>query len=210
MQSHDAQYHRLMLEVKLALDSGRYSKAVILAAESFPHIDRMLRYQSQSESRKLDAVPAIEAVLFYAPLVFDYRSINALGDLLRSFKRVDNYFDRTLGERLETARKRMWENHRLWSQLDSAGHLSESDVRPQGRAPWASLNEWEKMGVVVSTSLGVSGCFQLTTRMGEMVFAKCSSCGRTSEGPKAAFLEPTRCDACRSTSSFVIHGGDRS
>jgi hypothetical protein len=63
---------------------------------------------------------------------------------------------------------------------------------------------WEKMGLVARTPEGGSYRLVLCTHLGEVVWAKCPSCGSALEGAKALFLEPMDCPRCHASGLFVI------
>ena len=68
------------------------------------------------------------------------------------------------------------------------------------------MEAWEKMGLVERTPepQGNSYRVALATRMGQVISAKCPSCGEIAQAPKAMFLEPTPCPHCNSAESFVF------
>lgn len=210
MEEHRETYHHLMTEARSAERQGLYRKAVQSALEAWDHIDGMMQFEKRYGDTEFDSLSAIDLVLKYTPLLLDFETLDALEELLKSYRRIERDTSESLGERLQAARERMWKNHRLWDHLEQnpdarqdqlRGHLGGEQER------WRAVAEgWEKMGLISRSPEGGSCRLALCTRLGEMVRAKCSSCGNTLEGSKGLFLEPMDCPRCQRASLFVILG----
>jgi DNA-binding IclR family transcriptional regulator len=102
----------------------------------------------------------------------------------------------------------MWANHRLWAYLEKHGEVRQDQLRQLlggDQDHWRWLSEsWEHMGLVSRTPEGGSYRVRLSTRMGQVVPAKCPSCGKVSEAPKAMFLEKMTCLDCNKRVLFVL------
>jgi hypothetical protein len=211
LEHHWNEYNTCMQQALLAETRGLYRAAIESALTSWPHVDGMLQYEHKYMHRDLASVPAIDVVLKYAPLLLDFHSLNALGDLLTSQKRIEKNTSESSVERLTAARTQLWDNHRLWTHLENHSDFRQDELRRVlggNQDYWRSLAErWEAMGLVRRTPEGGSYRLKLSTRLGEVVFGKCPSCGAVLDAPKAMFLEPTHCPACRVSVSFVILPG---
>jgi hypothetical protein len=108
----------------------------------------------------------------------------------------------------------MWDAHRMWNHIEEHPETMQDGLRAtlgghQGR--WRSIAEaWEKMGVLRRIPQGGSYRLAFITRLGEVVAAKCPSCGDVLEAPKAMWLEHTECPTCHSSVSFVIGASGKS
>lgn len=208
MEEHQASYKRLMTEARSAEQQGLYRKAIQSALEAWDHIDGMLRYEKRYGEEEFDSIPAIDMVLRYAPLLLDFETLDALEGLLKEHRRIERATSTNLADRLQEARDSMWENHRLWDHLEHNPAAEQNQLRAclggdQDR--WRAVAEaWEKMGLVTRTPDGGSYRLTLSTRLGEVVRAKCPSCGHDCEGSKSLFLEPMECPECQDTGLFVI------
>ncbi len=102
----------------------------------------------------------------------------------------------------------MWDAHRMWNHLEGHPQTRQDElgrVLGGGQTQWRSTAEaWEKMGLLHRTPEGASYRLALSTRLGEVISAKCPSCGTVAEGPKAMFFEELPCPECHAAVSFVI------
>ena len=208
MEAHHVQYHALMDRARLAEQKGLYRTAVQAALDSWDHIDGMMQYERKYEKKEFSSIPAIDMVLNYAPLLFDSRSLDSLENLLKESRRIGRDTVEDLGQKLEKARDRMWQNCRLWDYLEMHPGTRQDMLRGVlgGRQDeWRSVAEdWEKMGLLVRTLQGDAYTLAISTRMGQIVKGKCPSCGAIAERPKALFLENLPCRDCGASVSFVI------
>lgn len=202
------QYRKLMKDAREAQNAGAFRDAVRKAIAAWPHIDGMMQYERKFNNTELPTVEAIELVLNYAPTVFDRESLDQLETLLKDQRRIEKNTSENLSDKLGKARALMWDAHRLWDYLESHPDANEADIKKvfQGghAIRRALLSQWEAMGLLRRASDGSSQRFSLTTRMGQIIPAKCSSCGAVTEGPKAMFLEPVACPECRARVNFVL------
>lgn len=208
MEAHHQKYQDLMSEALSAGKNGSYRKAVELALSSWDHIDGMMQYQRKYEAAEFTSIGAIDLILKYAPLLFDFRSLDRLELLLKDRRRIEKHTFESLGDKLAEARSLMWDAHRLWDYLEFHPDARQDELRERlggSQDRWRSLaTEWEAMGLLRRTADGRSYRLALCTRMGQIVPAKYSACGAVTEAPKAMFLEELTCPECRAKVSFVI------
>jgi len=212
MEQHHTAYHELVTQARSAERTGLYRMAMQLALSSWEHVDGMMQYERKYEDTEFETIPAIEMVLKYAPLLFDFESLDALDALLKDCRRIEKNTSECLADRLNTARAHMWENHRLWDHLEQNPGARQSELRKQlggDQEQWRSVVEdWHRMGLLRRSPDGGSYALTLATQMGELVMAKCPACGRTAEGTKAVFLDEVPCSNCAATGLFVILSTD--
>lgn len=208
MEAHHAHYEALMDRARSAEQRGLYRTAVQGALDAWPHIDGMMQYERKYEKKEFTTIPAIDMILKYAPLLFDYRSLNTLERLLKEYRRIERGTSEGLGEKLGHARERMWDNHRLWDYLEMHPGTRQDMLRRAlggNQDMWRSVaEEWEKMGLLVRTQEGGTYRLAISTRMGKVVKGKCPACGAVAEAPKALFLETLPCSDCGAPVLFVI------
>ncbi len=208
MEGHQEQYHRLIAEARSAEREGLYRKAVELALSSWDHIDGMMQYERRYENTEFDDIEGIDVILRYAPLLFDFSSLDALENILKNSRRIEKNTSENLVAKLAKARARMWDAHQLWDHLERHPEVSQDELnRALGgsRDRWRSITDaWENMGLVYRTQDGGSQRVALSTRMGRVVPGKCSSCGVVVSAPKAMLLEKMVCSECRATVFFII------
>lgn len=208
MEGHRAEYQSLMVKAWSAEREGLYRTAVELALSSLNHIDGMMQYERRYESKEFDSIQGIDMILKYAPLLLDFNSLDTLETLLKNYRRIDKNTSESLADKLAKARVLMWDTHRLWDHLERNPETRQDGLRRVlggDQDQWRSVaNAWEKMGLLRRTPEGGSYRLALSTRMGELVSAKCPSCGGVVNAPKAMFLEKLACPECRTTVLFVI------
>lgn len=212
MAAHSEAYRSLMRAAKEAERRGLYRAAVDAAVAAWEHIDGMMQYGMKYEDDDFVSISAIDAVLKHAPLLFDFRNLDALEQLLETRKRIEKNTSQSVVEKLSKAREQIWVNHRLWGYLERYGEVRQdqlSDILGGGQEYWRSLSKsWAAMGLVTRVQEGVSYRIALSTRMGQVVRAKCSSCGKASEAPKGMFLEKMKCPYCNTRVLFVLLSSD--
>ena len=208
MEDHAEAYRSLMASAKVAESQGLYRAAVDASISAWEHIDGMMQYGIKYEKDTFSSISAIETVLKYAQLLFDSRSLQSLDELLESRKRIEKNTSISVVEKLETARLKMWDNHRLWAYLERHGEVRQDNLRELlggSQDHWRWLAEsWSKMGLVKRTPENGSYRLSLSTRMGQVVPAKCPSCGKISEAPKGMFFEKMSCPKCHKRVMFVL------
>lgn len=208
LAEHRNKYVNLMKKSREAESSGLYRDAVTHALESWGHIDGMMQYERRFNNREFSSVEGIDMILKYAPLLFDYPNLDMLELLLKERRRIEKNTTQNLGEKLEKARQRMWEAHRLWSYLEQNPETEQDklcQVLGGNKNTWRSMIDmWESMGLVCLEQEGDKTKLSLATRMGKVVPGKCSACGTLAEAPKAMFLNELNCSECGSKVMFVI------
>ncbi|MEX0742122.1 MAG: hypothetical protein WD079_04935 [Phycisphaeraceae bacterium] len=208
MQAHAAEYDRLLGEAHSAQRQGLYRAAVDCAFSAWDHVDGMMQYRRKYQDEDFESIRAIEIVLHYAPLLLDLKSLDTLAEVLKSSRRLEKNTSESLADKLADARERLWHNHRLWDHLEWHPEARQDELRQTlggGQEYWRTVAEaWEAMALLVRQPAGRSYRLTLTTRMGALVPAKCSACGKTVEAPKAMLLEETACPHCATTTAFVF------
>jgi hypothetical protein len=188
MEEHAGAYDALMASARLAESQGLYRVAVDAAIAAWEHIDGMMQYGIKYEKDEFTRISAIETVLKYAPLLFDFQNLDALEQLLETRKRIEKNTSVSVVDKLATARAQMWDNHRLWGYLEKHGEVRQDQLRELlggNQDQWRWLAEsWSRMGLVKRMPEGGSYRLSLSTRMGQVVSAKCPSCGKISEAPR--------------------------
>jgi hypothetical protein len=212
MEHHRAEYHARMDNAKFAERRGLFRETVQLALSAWPFIDGMMQYERRYESTDFKSIPAIDLILEYAPLLFDFQCLDDLENLLKDTKRIDRNTSDSLAARLADARSNIWQNHKLWSHLESNPDSREDQLHRllgEKRAYWRSVTKaWAQMGVLRRTPAHGTFELALTTRLDEVVHAKCPSCGTIGHAPKAMFLELMTCPECASMRLFVLQSSE--
>jgi len=208
MEEHARLYHSIMKKVSKLERVGLIHDATISAVSAWDHIDGMMQYENRYENKEFETIPAIEIVLRYAPMLFEFEMFDRLEKLLAQRRRIDNKTSTSLKDQLAIARDHLNDNHRLWNHIESQGPIKQRNLRQTlgGQQDyWRSVCEtWELMGMV--RRVPDAGSYQVshTTRMGEIITGKCPKCGSTAEAPKSMLLEPMTCPKCKKSVSFVF------
>jgi hypothetical protein len=208
MEAEHLQYYEKMHLASVAEQNGLYREAVNLAVSAWPFVDGMILHARKYEDREVTRIGAFDIVLRYAPLLLDSRPLDELAQVLTKYKRVlkDGYA--VMMDQLARARSRVLENHRLWTHLEQNPGTEQERLRQVlggDQEEWRGVAEsWERMRLVSRTPAGRSYRLTLSTRMGEIVRAKCPRCGQVAEAPKAMFLDETTCPECGHASLFVL------
>lgn len=208
LEKHSDEYHALMARARAAEQQGLVCEAVEVALSSWQYIDGMMQYERKYEDEEFASVEAIDIVLEHAPLLLDFQSLDRLEVLLKDFRRIDKNTSESLADKLANGRALMWDAHRLWDHLEQHPEARQDQLRQilgGDQNKWRSIAEtWENMGLVRRTPEGGSYRLALSTRMEEVVSAKCSSCGAVAKAPKAMFFEQQPCPRCGATVHFVL------
>jgi hypothetical protein len=208
MEEHDTAYRRLIEAAKSAESEGLYRVAVDAAIAAWEHIDGMMQYRLKYATNEFGSISAIDLVLRYAPLLFDFRSLNALEQLLESRKRIEKNASASIVEKLAAARLQMWDNHRLWARLEHCGEVRQDQLREilgGSQDHWRWLAEsWARMGLVKRAPEAGSYRVTLSTRIGQVIPGKCPACGKISEAPKGMFFDKMACPECHRKVLFVL------
>jgi hypothetical protein len=213
LEQHHTQYYAVLSETRETLQGGDYKKAVDLAVSSWEHIDGMMQYERKYNGRDSVEVEAIDTVLRFAPLLFDFECLNKLDVLLKGQRRIEKNTSADLTNLRAKARELMWEAHRLWNHLEQHPNSRQDELRRSlsgDQDRWRSMAEtWEKMGLLSRTPEGGSYRLSLSTRMDEPILAKCPSCAALGKAPKSKFLDDVTCPKCHVNVSFVFFAGDQ-
>jgi hypothetical protein len=210
MESHREQYHQHVAQARAAVEEGRFSDALKLAASSWGYVDGMMQYERKYEGKEFESVEGIDIVLEYAPLLLDFELLERLGELLKAQRRIDKIASDDLSERLDRARALMWEAHRFWNYLEASADDSTANTdRDADPASWPTIAvKWERMQVVQRTSSRKAYAYSLCTRMDEAVLGKCPKCGAHARSRKARLLEEAPCPKCKAMATFVLINPD--
>ena len=208
MEHHHAEYHSKLGKARAAKQRGLYREAIQLVLSSWGHIDGMLRYERKYGGAELATIEAIDMVFEYAPFLLDLQSLERLESLLKNHRRIDKDTSESMVDKLAKARALMWDAHRMWNHLEGHPDARDDELAQAldgAETQWRPIAEtWEKMGLLDRTPDGSSNRWALSTRLGQVVSAKCPSCGGVAEGPKAMFFEELSCPECHVVVSFVI------
>lgn len=208
MEEHDRQYHALLAQAEAAVRQGLFRQAVQNALAAWDHIDGMMQYDRKYEKASFNTIPAVDLVLRYAPLLLDFRQLDRLEVLLKEYRRIERDTTADIGDQLAQARARMRNAHRLWDYIEHHPDVRQAGLRAalgEQQQEWADIvTAWEKMGLLRRIPDGSTYRLALSTRMGELVSAKCPDCGELTQGPKAMFLDEVPCPHCRKRTLFVL------
>jgi len=134
--------------------------------------------------------------------------LEALETLLKTHKRIARKFSVNSTGRLADAHSLLSYNHQLWTYIDGEREVRQDELSQAlggNQEYWKWVSEtWEKMGLIRRTPRGGSFVLSLSTRMAEVVNAKCPACGMSAKAPKAMFFEELACPECRSKVLFVL------
>lgn len=208
MEHHKESYCAIINKAHAAENEGLYHDAVELALSSWEHIDGMMQYARKYEDREFNNIESIDLVLKYSPFLFDFINLNKLENLLKDYRRIDKNTSESIASKLLNARELMWDAHKMWDYLEQHSEINYDELRSQfkqclGRLR-STIDAWMKMGLIKKERKGVYENLCLITRLGQVISAKCTSCGAISEAPKAMFLEELNCLECRSAVLFII------
>lgn len=210
MLAHRDEYHALLKQANASITEGFCARGVELAVSAWDHIDGITQYERKFEKATEFRFEAIQIVLRYAPLLFDYSSLKKLDDLVRDQKRLERDSRDDLATALEEARKLMFDASRLWDSLEPQPQTVMSELSSLlGGSPerWQTLiNGWAESGLVRHWQENGTTRLALVSRMTDVVRAKCPSCGVVAKAAKLRFLDTQRCPKCGRDVSFVMIG----
>src|ERR1700677_1582987 len=127
MESHAAVYKAHMAVADAAEGEGLYRVVIKKAIEAWPYIDGMMQYSGKYENREWSSILAIDAVLKYAQLLLDFRSLSALEQFLENCKRVERNSSLNITDKLIAAQSRLANNHRLWTHIDRFAEVRQDE-----------------------------------------------------------------------------------
>lgn len=208
MEHHNFEYGSKMERAQAAEGQGLYRVAVDAAMLAWDNIEGMMQFSKRYGEEDLVRVDAINFILKYSPLLLDSKRLKLLEDLLRARKRITKNADEDLKAKLDEGYAHIKDNHRLWTHIEANPGARQDQLREilgGDQTYWRSVTEsWDRMGLIVREPADRSFRLSLTTRMGQIVSAKCPSCGHVHEAPKAMFLEEVNCPTCGTSVSFVL------
>ena len=208
MEAHQAQYKKLINKARTAEREGLYTQTVELALASWDYVDGMMLYERKYNNNDFSSIWGIDLILKYAPLLLDFPSLDKLEGLLKSCRRIEKNTSECLAEKLSEARSFLHTSHRLWNHIENNPETRQDQIRKKlggQQKQWDSIAEkWEQMGLLQRTPENGSYRLSLSTRLGQLIVGKCSSCGEITEAPKAMLLEKVTCPQCNNTAWFVI------
>ncbi len=202
------QYSALFEKAFAAEGAHLYREAIGYAIASLPFVDGMMQFERKYENHEFRSVETIDILLKYAPLLLHFPSLDELGVLLKSQKRIDKNASDDLATRLDAARQRMWDAHRLWDHLEENPGARQDELRKTlggDQDAWRTLAEtWQRAGILLRTPEGGSYRLSFQTRMHALARAKCPNCGLVARASKSKLLEPQTCPKCRKTAELVL------
>jgi hypothetical protein len=209
LQSDAIQYREAVVAMRAAHRERRILDAIKIAVDSFDYVDGMMQFERRFEDRsERRSVETINYILRYAPLVFDQTSLDKLGDVLKSRKRIDKYATADLTDNLRRANELMWDAHRLWTLLEHTTVMSQDKLRASlggDQDRWRNIAEtWDEIGLIERIPERCSYRIILATRTSAIVRGKCPKCGATGKAPMGTLLEVITCPKCNVASTFVI------
>jgi hypothetical protein len=197
------QYQASKANMLRAQKEGQYQAALDFAVSSFNHIDGMMqfdrKYRGQTECHSVDT---IDFVLKYAPLLFDYESLDKVEELLKSQRRIEKNTTADLAEALASARSKTWDCYRLWTLIENSGEVAANDLKHEPLLR-SIANSWRKLGIL-RHKVNDEKTQVFVTRLDDKVRGKCPSCGATGAGAKVKLIEPITCPRCKQTVCFVL------
>lgn len=208
MEGHYHSYQNSMDQVRGLTAQGLFAEALKQAFEAWDHVDGMMQYARKYHKQEFEDIEAINFVLEHAPLLFDFKSLDKLEQILKSCKRIEKNTQVCIADLLSEARSLMEQAHKLWTHLEHnhyapPGQLSKELGGKQKQ--WDSIvTSWEKMRLVSRDGQEKNGRLNLQTRMGALIYGKCPQCGSIQMAPKGVLLEPTTCPDCNEKVSFVM------
>ena len=208
MEEHSVRYKALMAEARSAEQKGLYREAIDVAMSAWDYIDGMMQFGLKYENKTFSNISAIETVLRCAPVLLDFKSLNALEDLLETCRRIERDSSHSVAHALAQARALMWQYHRLWDHLEKNPDIRQDELATilgGEQEQWRSIAvAWEKMGLLRRSREKGSYRLALSPLMDEVVRAKCASCGEIAQAAKARFLEQWQCLRCNATGMCII------
>jgi len=212
MERHSTQYQTVLTDVRHAIQAGDYKKGIALAISAWDHIDGMMQYERKYGGHESVDVEAIDTVLKFAPILFDFESLDKLESLLKNQRRIEKNASANLTNLRVKATELMWDLHRLWGHLEhNPGQRQDELGRTFGgdQDRWRGLAEtWEKIGLLSRIPEGDSYRLSFSTRMDEPALAKCPSCAAVGKAHKSQFLNEVSCPKCHTVVSFVLLSTD--
>ena len=188
--------------VRSAAVAHDYPEALRLASDSLGVAWDAVAYQRRYQGVESPELPTVDAILRYAPPLFDRQRVDALDVWVAGAKRADKALAATIRTGIEASRRAMALAARLW---DDAEALSPAPVAPGDRAIAKGIVEvWTAMGVTAARPESGAAVNRHITSPDGRVLAKCSVCGTFHQASLKEVLSPTACRDCGQASDFVI------
>jgi hypothetical protein len=209
LEADFTQYRAIMDQVRSACHASDYQRAVELAISAWGSIDGMVQYERRYCNRKdHSTIESIDCVLRYAPLLFDFESLDKFAAFLKSRRTIGQNSAADFAQRLADARSLMEDALRLWNHLEQQGECRQDKLRSDlggDQDSWRSMAEtWERMGLIQRAPDGGSYRLKLTTQPDQQMRGKCPSCGVTGKAPQLRLLDTITCPKCHAAVHFVL------
>ncbi len=208
MEAHQSLYENLIKKAIVAECEGLYTQTVELALASWDYVDGMIQYERKYKNNDFSSIRGIDLILKYAPLLLDFPNLDKLEGLLKACRRIEKNTSECLADKLSEARSLLRTSHRLWNHIEKNPDTRQDQIRKKlggQQKQWDSIvQKWEQMGLLQRIPKNGSYLLSLSTRLGQLIVGKCSSCGEITEAPKAMLLEKITCPQCNNTAWFVI------
>lgn len=202
LESASHRYAAYWASVRSAAVTREYPAAMRAAEASLAVAWAAVAYQRRYQKVERPELPTVEAILRYAPPLFDWQRLDVLDAWLSGAKRTDKALYAHLRADIEASRRSMALAARLWDDADA---LAPSPVPPEARAAArAIVTVWTDMGVVALRPESAAAVVRHVTNPEGQVLGKCSVCGTSLQASLNAALNPTACRECGQASEFVI------
>src|SRR5690242_9125656 len=89
LEEHWDRYVQHMENAETAVHAGLHRKGLESAVCALDFVDGMMRHAERNESEVFSNVPAIEMILKYSPLLLDVESLDRLGVVLKTQRRIE-------------------------------------------------------------------------------------------------------------------------
>lgn len=188
---------------------GEMLAAVSMAVSGWPYIDGMLQYERRFGDRHATRIiDSIELVLVLAPLTFDIESLEGLGELLRTHRRIASSSASDLNQRLVDARALLWDAYDIWDQLEREGEVSWNTLLAARACATDAverlLRDWDEMGLASWIVRDNVKFVRLANSFDTRVNGTCPECGAVFQCPKSHCLKRRLCKRCDRRSLLVI------
>jgi hypothetical protein len=209
LEADCSEHYSAMCAVRAAHQSGEVSKAIELAVAAWQHIDGMMQFERRyGEKSEYESIDSIDYVLQYAPLTFDFQSLDWLSILLKRHRRIEKNTTADLAARLNAAQTMMWSAYRLWNYLERQADVRQDELCEAlggDRNEWQLLIEsWEWMGLIGRIPDGETWQLRLLSSLNAQRRAKCPGCGAIVEATFIRCLDEITCPRCHATVHFVL------
>jgi DNA-directed RNA polymerase subunit RPC12/RpoP len=208
MESHRAAYQSKIASARNAHAANAIPEAIAFALASWDHIDGMVQYERRYNGAETIDIEGIQMVMSLSPFIFDSSSLDKLEVLLKNQRRIGKCSKDNLASQLVSARVAMWQAHHVWSVIEQEADATEQQLLR--RLEWnigelrPLLSFWGSIGLLRRSQVDGSWQLGLSTRMSELILAKCPACGVQVKAPKVKLLDAATCPKCRGKVLFVL------